>query len=251
MPNRILREGLLESSAIDLLDAEAERFFVRLMLRADDFGRYHANPAMLANMLFPLRRDIEPKQVADWLKQCQRAKLLRVYQVDGRPCLEIPKFGQRSRAQQSKFPDPPTDDGQMTDICLTDDRHPRTYSYSETYSKSKSETKTKGGARTADACPPLPVILETEEFKAAWEDYVTYRKQAKLRRLTPMSVRDQWAEMEGWGHDEAIEAVRTTIRKGWQGIFKPKHNGTHNGTNGAATGVRDRKELLYDGTGDW
>jgi hypothetical protein len=139
----------------------------------------------------------------------------------------------------------------MTDICLTDDGHPRTYSYSETYSKSKSETKTKGGARTADACPPLPDILDTEGFKTAWEDYVTYRKQAKLRRLTAMSVRDQWAEMEGWGHDEAIEAIRTTIRKGWQGIFKSKHNGTHNGTNGAATGVRDRKELLYDGTGDW
>jgi hypothetical protein len=50
---------------------------------------------------------------------------------------------------------------------------------------------------------------------------------------------------------EAVEAVRTTIRKGWQGIFKPKQNGTHNGTNGAAHGIRDRKELLYDGTGDW
>jgi hypothetical protein len=28
----------------------------------------------------------------------------------------------------------------------------------------------------------------------------------------------------------------------------PKHNGNK---NGAAPGIRDRKELLYDGTGDW
>lgn len=97
----------MESEAIDLLDAEAERFFVRLMLRADDFGRYHANPAMLANMLFPLRRDIEPKMVENWLNQCQRAKLLRVYQIDGRYCLEIAKFGGKPRALQSKFPQPP------------------------------------------------------------------------------------------------------------------------------------------------
>ena len=249
MPNRILREGLLESEAIDLLDAEAERFFVRLMLRADDFGRYHANPAMLANMLFPLRRDIEPKMVENWLNQCAKAKLLRLYQIEGRWCLEIGKFHQRSRAQQSKFPDPPPDDGHMTVICQTDDRHPRTYSYSETETYSETKSKTKGGARTADACPPLPVILDTEAFKSAWTDYVAYRKQAKLRRLMPMSVRDQWAEMEGWGHDEAVEAIRTTIRKGWQGIFKPKANGTNH--NGAATGIRDRKELLYDGTGEW
>ena len=95
----------------------------------------------------------------------------------------------------------------------------------------------------------LPPVLDSEDFKAAWGDYVTYRKQAKLRRLQPMSVRDQWSEMEGWGHDEAVEAIRTTIRKGWQGIFKPKANGTNH--NGAAHGIRDRKDLLSDGTGKW
>jgi hypothetical protein len=107
MPNRILREGLLESPAINALAAESERFFVRLMLRADDFGRYHANPAMLANMLFPLRRDIEPEMVEKWLDECRQANLLLVYEVDGKQCLAIAKFGGKPRAQQSKFPPPP------------------------------------------------------------------------------------------------------------------------------------------------
>jgi hypothetical protein len=120
---------------------------------------------------------------------------------------------------------------------------------SETETESQTESQ-KGKQRAAEAAPPLPVLLDTDEFRAVWKDYSDYRKQSKLRRLTAMSVRDQWAEMEGWGHEVAVEAVRTTIRKGWQGIFKPK-NGTHNGTNGAAPGIRDRKELLYDGTGDW
>ena len=177
MPNRILREGLLESEAIDLLDAEAERFFVRLMLRCDDFGRYHANPAMLANMLFPLRRDIEPKMVENWLNQCQRAKLLRVYQIDGRYCLEIAKFHQRSRAQQSKFPDPPTDDGQMTVICLTDDGHPRTYS--SAYSSSSARAR-------AVTLPSLDeVVEEGRKRQIPAEVCEKWRNSCEERPLTP------------------------------------------------------------------
>ena len=119
---------------------------------------------------------------------------------------------------------------------------------SETETESQTESQ-KGKQRAAEAAPPLPVLLDTEEFRAVWKDYSDYRKQAKLRRLTAISLRNQWAEMEGWGHEVAVEAVRTTIRKGWQGIFKPKVNGTNH--NGAALGIRDRKELLYDGTGEW
>ena len=105
--------------------------------------------------------------------------------------------------------------------------------------------------RADEAVEPLPVCLNTEAFKLAWGEYLAYRRQSKLRQLAPMSVRDQFAEMVGWGHDEAVQAIRLTIRMGWQGIFKPKANGTHNGTTGAARGIRDRKELLYDGTGEW
>jgi hypothetical protein len=193
VPNRILREGLLESSAIDLLDAEAERFFVRLMLRADDFGRYHANPAMLANMLFPLRRDIEPQMVVDWLNQCQRAKLLRVYHVDGRPCLEISKFGQRSRAQQSKFPSPPTDDGQMTDICLTDDGHPRTYSYSSAYSSSSARAKAVSPPSLDEviaegAKRQIPADICQRWFNACEERPITPDGGWTLRNGQPMNM---------------------------------------------------------------
>ena len=176
MPNRILREGLLESEAIDLLDAEAERFFVRLMLRADDFGRYHANPAMLANMLFPLRRDIEPKMVENWLNQCQRAKLLRVYQVEGRCCLEIAKFGGKPRALQSKFPQPPAVCEQMR----ADDsgcEQMRPYSYSSAYSSSSASAVT---------LPTLEeVVEEGRKRQIPAEVCEKWRNSCEERPLTP------------------------------------------------------------------
>ena len=234
MPNRILREGLLESEAIDLLDAEAERFFVRLMLRADDFGRYHANPAMLANMLFPLRRDIEPKMVENWLNQCQRAKLLRVYQNDGRCCLEIAKFGGKPRALQSKFPQPP-------DVCEqmhADDskcEQMRPYSYSSAYSDSSASAVTlptleevveEGRKRQipADVCEKF--------FNACEERPLTQDGGWTLRSGQPMN-------MEKWHASLANYAASFANNN------KPK--GSTNGTNGS----NGRERLArYRGVGD-
>lgn len=227
MPNRILREGLLESPAIDLLDAEAERFFVRLMLRADDFGRYHANPAMLANMLFPLRRDIEPKQVADWLNQCQRAKLLRVYQVEGRDCLEIAKFGGKPRAQQSKFPQPPP----VCEQLRADDSNcvqMRPYSYSDAYSYASA---------SAVALPSLDEVIEEGRkrqisadicqrwFNACEERPLTQDGGWTLRNGQPMNM-DKWA---------ASLANYASAFKSNESTFNGKNG--HNGSPKPAEGV--------------
>lgn len=222
MPNRILREGLLESEAIDLLDAEAERFFVRLMLRADDFGRYHANPAMLANMLFPLRRDIEPKMVENWLNQCQRAKLLRVYQVDGRCCLEIAKFGGKPRALQSKFPQPPAVCEQMR----ADDsgcEQMRPYSYSSAYAYASAR---------AVSLPSLEEVIEEGRKRQIPADVCEkWRNSCEERPLTPdggWTLRNgQPMNMDKWQASLANYGAAFARNE-------PAYNGRNgkNGTNG-------------------
>ena len=72
--------------------------------------------------------------------------------------------------------------------------------------------------------PPLPPSLEFDDFKTAWGEYVAYRREKKLDPLKPRSMALQWDEMATWGKADAIEAIRTTIRNGWQGIFPPKKN---------------------------
>lgn len=112
----MIRDGWLESPAIDQLDPHAERFFLRLCLRADDFGRYHALPQLLKSNLYPLKDEVKSTEVAKWLSACAAAGLLRCYNADGKPFLEILKFGQRMRQAVSKFPAP-------SDNCPTDARH--------------------------------------------------------------------------------------------------------------------------------
>ena len=105
MPNRILRPWL-DSETVDKLSAKAERFFVRLMMVADDYGRFHANPRLLRSALFPLKDGIRDADMSSLLAECQNAGLVVVYQAAGKPLLEIRKFGQRINGK-SKFPGPP------------------------------------------------------------------------------------------------------------------------------------------------
>lgn len=106
MPNRIIREGLIDSPKIDLLSAEEERFFLRLMLKADDFGRYSANPIVLKNTLFPLKESVRSTDSSRWLAACEKAGLVRLYETPKGRFLEIREFKQRQRADESKFPSP-------------------------------------------------------------------------------------------------------------------------------------------------
>lgn len=114
----------------------AELFFLHLCLKADDFGRYLADPKLLRSNLFPLR-DTRAAEIARWLTECESVGLIRCYSVSNRAYLEIPKFNQRLREMRSKFPNRHgryeknpnlpsqntlSQNGQMTDKCPPNDR---------------------------------------------------------------------------------------------------------------------------------
>ena len=44
MPNRIIREGHLDSERVDQLSEQAENFYSRLRLVVDDYGRFEYSP---------------------------------------------------------------------------------------------------------------------------------------------------------------------------------------------------------------
>ena len=108
MPDRIVREGILESERVNALSFEAEVFYRRLMSKADDYGRYNANGKILRASLYPLQLDrVSLSNVSEWLSECQTVGLITVYTVDGKPYLEIHNFGQRMRQKREKWPPPP------------------------------------------------------------------------------------------------------------------------------------------------
>lgn len=166
MPNRILRDWT-DSLAFDGLPAEAERLFVRILMKVDDFGRFHAHPQLLKSACFPLAEDLRANTVAAWLTQLSDRQLVFSYKSGTGQYLAVRKFRQRARAESSKFPPPdgqpadwmPPDDGHLTVTCQSSDGHPR--AYSETESKTSSESNTEASGARAGA-----VIPTWDEVKA-------------------------------------------------------------------------------------
>lgn len=105
MPNRIIRDWT-DSAAFEGLSPEAERMFVRLLMKADDFGRFHANPRLVKAACFPLTEDLRANIVAAWLTELSDQQLIFCYEAGTGSFLAIRKFRQRTRAETSKFPSP-------------------------------------------------------------------------------------------------------------------------------------------------
>ena len=118
MPNRILKETICTSENIDALSAFQETVFYRLLVNCDDFGRMDARAKLLASKLFPLK-DIRPAQIEDALRALTSAELVILYEVDGKPFLQMKTWDrhQNVRAQKSKYPAP--SDGKIAyeNIC--------------------------------------------------------------------------------------------------------------------------------------
>lgn len=107
MPNRILRDTT-DSEKVNSLSPQAEVIFYRLMMKADDYGVFHAKPSLIKAALFPLRLDtVREADISRWIAECEKAGLIAFYEADSKPFLVIMNFGQRMRNMKKRFPDPP------------------------------------------------------------------------------------------------------------------------------------------------
>lgn len=117
MPNRIVREGIITSEAVNSLGWPEEVFYRRLLSVVDDYGRFHGNYSLLRAACYPLQLNkVADSDIAKWLGATQKAGLVSVYTVDGKRFVEVLKFEQQVRAKTSKFPHPPP-------TCEADDTH--------------------------------------------------------------------------------------------------------------------------------
>ena len=107
MPNRVLRDWT-DSYRFDGLSAEAECLFVRLIMKADDYGNFHGDARIVDSICYPLGTK---SNVAKSLKELEGRELVAFYHHAGRVYLTITNFGQRLRHTTRKFPDPSTSDG--------------------------------------------------------------------------------------------------------------------------------------------
>lgn len=109
MPSRIIKETIIISESLTAISADAERFFWRLVVKADDFGLYYGDPRILASLCFPKKPPSEQK-IRSWLNELIREDMVGTYTApeDGKKYLKLLNWGkcQQTRAKSSKYPEP-------------------------------------------------------------------------------------------------------------------------------------------------
>lgn len=117
MPNRMLRD-ITDSELINKLSAHAEVLFYRLMMKADDYGSFHANVKLVKSNCFPLKTDtIRDADLSRWLHELQTSGVIVIYTVAGKKYLRINNFGQRLRNKNNKYPSPNELEEKLTASC--------------------------------------------------------------------------------------------------------------------------------------
>lgn len=209
MPDRIVRAGILTSDPVNQLSWAAEVFYRRLFNVVDDFGRYDGRATLLRAHLYPLKIDrVSDADVGKWLTECVNAGLVSVYQVSGRPFLEVLKFGQRVRAEVSKWPNPPTDDSSppsSADNCQQESAVVGVVVEDVVVGGSPPR---KRGGRTPKS--PLPDDFGISERVRKWADGKAYSSlEAHLESFVSK------AKANGYAYADWDEAFMNAIRDDW------------------------------------
>lgn len=217
MPNRYIRESAIESEAVNRLGWQAEVFWRRLLNRVDDYGRFTANLDLLRAGLFPLQLSkVSTADIGKLLLECESAGLVSTWtdEESGKRLLAMHKW-ENGRAKASKYPEPPEEIRKrlFTNVNRCLQTHSNVPDNDYDYDPDNDNDKAWEG---------LPEGLKSKRFKAAWREFLDFRKESRFKKLQRKSILKQWQEMAGWGEDAAIQSMSQSIRNGWQGVFAPK-----------------------------
>lgn len=105
MPNRIIRESILDSPRYLACSESEQLLFIHLMLLADDFGCVSLASAFLSRRAFGERPG--HARLTRMLSTLADQDLIRVYEVAGARFGFIPRYGQRLRQMRLRHPMPP------------------------------------------------------------------------------------------------------------------------------------------------
>lgn len=83
--------------------------------------------------------------------------------------------------------------------------------------RQKPSTITVNGAESVE----LPECLRTEEFKAAWIEWLTDRKK-RGKKVTELAAEKQLEKLASVGSRKAIQSINQSIENGWIGLFEPR-----------------------------
>ena len=209
MPNRVIREGVLDSERYWSVSIEARELYRHLQLIADDFGCLSLAPMLLRRRCFDPKQPPSNERIDALIAElaAQSADLIRPYEANGARYAFIPRFRQRLKRSKLKHPLPPTD------LWITDDAEPKFRAAIEKNSNEISEEyinraalRQPEGRPMAATRPPTITRREEnpEEKRIQKKTYTVIKDNRESYPQVPKTLIDQIRQLPVSQQAEAI-----------------------------------------------
>src|SRR4051794_35897082 len=104
MPPRIrtIKPELWRDQRLQRQDLGARLTFIGLISHADDDGRLEGDRVMLRSLLHPSDAKVTQRLFNRWIDQLDKAGLIRCYEVEDEPYVDLPKFKTHQRIDKPR-----------------------------------------------------------------------------------------------------------------------------------------------------
>lgn len=183
MPSRVIRGEILASRSLGRVSRDADAFFWRLLIAADDYGRLDGRLGVLRAICYPSRDEVCTGEIERWLEELSTCDPggtgpVQLYEVDGERFIQLRNWEKHrsnsNRAKTSRFPDPRENPGESRNLPDLPEIPARLTS--DVLRVTSEETTTSAPLRSASrsakkARAPKPsaeaIGIFCEEFKSA------------------------------------------------------------------------------------
>lgn len=226
MPNRIIKESICRSEEIDSLSWFEEVLFYRLIVSCDDYGRYDGRVAIIKGSCFPLK-NVTAKDIEKALNKLSAVGLVRVYEAQGRPYLQLVTWEQHQnvRAKKSKYP---SFDETCIQMYSDESKSSRNPIQSESKTESISNTIICSELKQSELEEPpiITLLLNTgDEYSVLQTDVDEW-----FELYPAVDVMQELRNMKGWlKENKKRRKTASGIRRFITGWLQRKQNegGTH------------------------
>lgn len=145
--NQVQYQPVLENDAVSKLSLLTELFFHRLMNVVDRYGCFDARPGILRARLFPLKLDdVTEAGISAWLTECVNAGLIKLYEVNGLPYLQVSGYKRRLGPYKTPYPEPPFEErDDEPEIIVTETLQVESSTKHQPVAPAATETKPEPG----------------------------------------------------------------------------------------------------------
>jgi hypothetical protein len=142
------------------------------------------------------------------------------YEVDGKMYGFVPSFSRHqvinNREQESSLPPYHQPDLFSTELTRVNTGESTGESTRADACSGEGKGKERKGRKEGGAVA-LDLPFESEEFREAWQKWLTYRKEMK-KPLTNSTIKMQFKKIEDWGEQRSIKVILRCIDNSWRGL---------------------------------